>query len=552
MSTVVATLAVTEFRRTVRVATANRTKVLLLLGVGLFVLGPITAIGSLALAQAGERLASGSTAVSSADVQFVAGAVAMIWLILVIVSAVRTVTDVGKLDEPAFLLLSTALRNVVLGLLGAEILAFVAWLVLPTTVLAGAFSYGAGTALPVVFAWLTMAFLVVTAVPIGFLFGIWFRHVFTVVEPIARYRTPVFLAIAIGYFLLVFSDIWPVIIDTAYTVLQDSPLAWPGHLLVLGVPGVPADGLLLAGGLAVFGLLAAAATAGSIPSARIHWYADPARVEAETTVDTDGDGRLERLLSWGIDRPTRVVALTTIRRTRRAPIRLVYVAYPLLGILPFLQEIIQTQTIPPYLAVLLCLYVIWAAGAVFTLNPLGDLGRAMPAVLTSTVSGHQHVRGHLVAAMVVTVPGAVVISSAVGLASPIPLDEAVLLIVATTVGAVATPALATGIGSAFPRFGNVRLTSNREAVMPSKTAFLVYSLVIVLTAAAGGLVYFSGAADAAATVLTVLLATLPIVDISVPVWPLQGYAYLGLPAGVLSPVISYVYAVSRFDTFTPK
>lgn len=553
MGHVVSTVALTEFRRTVRVATANRTKVLLLLGVGVFVLGPITLIGSVVLSRVGEQLAAGTVDGSPPSaVGFVTGAVAMIWLVLVILAAVRTVTDVGKLDEPALLLLATSLRNVVLGLLGAEILAFLAWLVLPTTVLSGAFAYGAGTVMPVVFALLTTTVLVVTAVPLGFLIGIWFRHVFTVYEPVARYRTPVFLAIAVGYFLLVFSDVWPVVIDTAYAVLQDSPLAWPGQLLVVGVPGMSTDWTLLGGGLVTFAAIGAVAAAGSIRSAGVHWYADPARIEADTTAEPDETSRLERLLSWRIDRPTRVVALTTIRRTKRAPIRLVYVAYPLVGILPFLQEIIRTQTIPPYLAVVVCLYVIWAGGAVFTLNLLGDLGRAMPVVVTSPISGRQHVRGHLVAATVLTVPAAVLVGTAVTLASPIPPDEGLSLVVATTVGAVATPALAAGIGSAFPRFGNVRLTSNREAVMPSKTAFLVYSLVIVLTATAGGIVYLDAAADTIATVMTASFAVVPGIDVTVSAWPIRVYALVGLPLGVLSPIVAYGYAVRRFDTFTPK
>ena len=552
MTTVTQIIALTEFRRSVRIAAGDRKKVLMLLGIGVIILGPVTVIGTIALSSAGERVAAGTVEVfdliSVTDV--VTGGAAMFWLLLVAMATIRTVTAVAKLDEPAFLLLSTSLRNVVLGLLGAELLGFTVWLAVPTMVLAGAFAYGAGMVLPVFLAPLVVVFLAASAIPVGFVVGIWIRHVFTVYESVARYRTPFFVAIALGYFGLVFSDVWASLMDALFALLQDSPLGWPGHILLFGIPNVSPSLGPLVGAFVGMALVTPLALMVGIASARIHWYADIARTEDESVAEADSSERLDGFLSLVLDRRTRVITQTAVRRTKRAPIRLVYVAYPLFGILPFGRDIIQTGTVPSIVAVLLGMYVVWGSGVLFTLNLLGDLGRAMPTVLTSTVSGRQHVTGHVVAGALVGVPVALLVSALAGIASPLSMVETGALVVGTTVGAVVAPGLATGIGAAFPRFGSVRVTSNREAVMPSKAAFMLYSLAIMLPMAGAAVLYVESAPELVATVLTALLSFIPSVEVTVPPSLLTGASWIVLVAGLLLPFASFYHAVRRFNEYT--
>lgn len=557
MYSIPAVITLTEFRRTVRVAAGDRKKALMLLGLALFIFGPITAIGTLALSDAGERVAAGTVEMAGfmtlTDVvtvtDIVTGGAAMVWLLFVVLAAMRTVTTVGKIDEPAFLLLSTSLRNVVIGLLGAEFLGFVAWFAVPLLVLASAFAYGAGTVAPVLLAPLVVCLLMVSAIPIGFGIGICIRHVLTTHESIARYRTPLFVAIALAYFAAVSTDLWSSLMETLFTLLQDSPLGWPGHLLLLGIPNVSPSIGPAVGAIVGIALVTPIAVVTGVAVARIHWYADPVQFGDDSVTESDSTDQLASLLGTILDRRTLTVTLTAIRRTKRAPIRLLYVAYPLLGILPFAGDIVQTGTVPSFVAVLLGVYVVWGSGVLFTLNPLGDLGRAMPAVLTATISGRHLITGRVVASALVSVPIGILVSAVAGVASPLSMTETGTLVAATAVGTVAAPGLATGVGTAFPRFGSVRLTNNREAVMPSKSAFIVYSLVIGLTVAAAAVLYVDSAPTIVATVLSALVSSVPSLEVSVSPELITGISWIVVPVGLLSPIGSFVYAIREFDEF---
>ncbi|AFZ74718.1 hypothetical protein [Natronobacterium gregoryi] len=554
MREVAATVAGTECRRTLRAIGGDRTKLLVMAAIAVLALGPMTAIGLFLLPRAGEAVAAGEfdpeTVALATDIA--TGGAAIAWLFLVLMAAIRTVTAAAAVDEPACLLLSTRLRNVVVGVIGAEILLFSLWLVLPATILAAAFASGAGTVLPVLVAPLVVAVFLVTAVPVGFVLGLWFRHLITVYEPIARYRTPLLVSLAVAYFGSIAVGWFDTVTAGLFSVFGDSPLGWPGYLLLAGVPNVPSSGTAVVATLLVVPVVAALAVAAAVPSARIHWFADPARTDDGTVSNsgTDSSSRLAAALSQGLSRPVRSVTVAAVRRTRRAPIRLAYVAYPLFGALFFVQDVIQTGTLPSYVAVLLCLYVVWGTGVLFTLNPLGDLGRALPAVLTSTLSGRDAIRGQMIASSLVGTPIAVAVALVAGLVSPLSLEATTALAVGTVVGAVASPALAVGVGSAFPRFGSVKITTNREAVMPSKSAFMLYTAGIVFPAAGAGIIY-TDAAEPIAELSSGLLEFTPISAEMAGVTPgtVSTVAWTVLIVGLLAPPAAYLYAVERFDRY---
>ncbi|MBZ6494265.1 hypothetical protein [Natrinema longum] len=539
----------TEFRRTVRAVSGNRTKLLLMTAVAMVALGPITAVGLVFLPTLGEEAAAGTLSSSEAAMatDLVTGGVAVLWVALVGMTVMRTITTVADLDEPAFLLLSTSVRNTVVGVVGAEIALVAVWTLPPVVLLAAAFASGVGTVLPVVTAPLVLGFVLFTAVPVGFAAGIWIRHAITVYEPIARYRTLLFAGFWLVYFGVIATGELDAVTSTLFARLQTSPVGWPGHLLLLGIPGIEPSvtgiGGTVVGSALGIALALAVATAGG----RTHWFADPARPDDEVDAEASSD-RLEGLLSGPISRPVRTVTVTAIRRTKRSPIRLAYAGYPLLGILGFVQQIIEAGTIPPYMALLFSLYVVWAAGVLFTLNPLGDLGPGLPAVLTSTLTGRQAIRGRIVASALVSVPLALLVSLAVGLVSPLSLERTAALVTGTVVGAVVTPALATGIGSAFPRFGSVTVTNNREAVMPSKTAFFVYTLAIALPTVAAVVIYLE-APELIANALTTVAAWTPAPALSISARSISIGAWIVLIGGLVAPLVSYRYAIERFDWY---
>ncbi len=544
-----ASVARTELRRTIRAVAGDRTKLLTMIAVGLFVFGPVTAVGLLILPELGSEAAGGIAAANAETVSdYVTGGTAVIWLFLILMTVMRTVTAVADVDEPAFLLLSTTVRNTVIGVIATEIALYAIWL-LPISILyAAAFAYGAGTVLPAIAAPAMIGLVLVSAVPVGFVLGVWIRHLLTVYEPIAQYRTLLFVAFWIVYFGVFVTGEFETVLGTLFTALQSSPLGWPGYVLLLGLPGLEPSVTGLVGALVGSALVAGLAVAVAIPSARLHWFSDPARTEDEVIEEETSSDRLAGLLSGAVSRPVRTVTVTAIRRTKRAPIRLAYAAYPLFGAIGFAQQIIETGTVPSFMAVLFCLYVIWAAGVLFTLNPLGDLGPALPAVLTSTLTGRQAIRGRVLAGSLVGVPLAFVVSLAFGLVSPLSLERTVALVAGTTVGAVVTPALATGVGTAFPRFGSVNVTNNREAVMPSKTSFVVYTLAIVLPAVAAVVLYLE-APELIAGLLSSLSAWTPLPAVTVPARAITIGAWTVLLGGLFAPIVSYRYAVERFDWY---
>ncbi|QSX00190.1 hypothetical protein [Haloterrigena alkaliphila] len=549
-------VARTEFRRTTRAVSNDRTKLVTMALLALFLIGIVSAAAGYLLPELGERFAEGiSAADASLATDLVSGGIAVGWIFLVFLTAIRAFTTAADPDKPAFLLTSTSLRNVTVGLIGAEILMFAVWFVPGAILLGGAFAYGAGTILPALLAPLLVCLLLVTAVPIGFLIGICIKHLVTVYEPIARYRVLVFVGFWVLYFGAIITGGFDLVVSRLFTALQDSPLGWPGHILLAGVPNVPASSLAIAGTVAGTAVLSTAAFGLAVVAAGRHWFADPARFEDSEESTESGDETassrfdLDGVLSRGLPRPIRSVTVTAIRRTKRAPIRLAYAAYPLFGMIAFIQEIVQTGTVPTHVAVILSLYVVWAAGALFTLNPLGDLGRGLPAVMTSTISGRQAITGLVVAGALVAAPIAFLVSLALGVVSPLSFERTAALVAATTVGAVVTPALASGIGTVVPRFGSVKVTNNREAVMPSKTAFIIYSLAIMLPAVAA-LVLYVDSPELIAGTLEAVSTWAPTPTVSVSARGITLTAWAVLIGGLLAPVVSYLYAVERFDWYT--
>ncbi|MFC6717701.1 hypothetical protein ACFQGT_08680 [Natrialbaceae archaeon GCM10025810] len=552
MNAVPLEIARTESRRSIRVVIGNRTTLLLNLVFGVLGFGFLTVFGGMALYFAGREVAAGNVPLSSDQAsQLATGGTALLWLSAVVFATVRTVTRVADVDEPACLLVSTSVRNAVVGLLGAELLLLSIWVVPPLLVLSGAYAYGTGTVLPVALALGLFAVVATTAFPVGFVLGVWIRHLITVYEPIARYRTPIVALVMVVYVGVFATGQFNTLVGTLFDLLSGSPLDWPGHLLLIAIPTVSPSIGALVGTLLGTALLAGVGLAAGVASARIHWFADPARTE-DAVVDRDSSRRLDDILSVGLPRGVLTVAATAIRRTKRAPARLIFVAYPLFFSFYFVAQIVQTGTVSPPAAVLFCLYVVWGSGAIFTLNPLGDLGRGLPVVLTSTLSGRDAVAGRIVAGALVGIPVALLVSLGVGYLSPLSLEATAFLVAGTVVGTVVAPALATGVGTLFPRFGSVRVSSNREAIVPSKTAFVVYTLALVVPGASAALLYADGGVELVATVLTTLVSWIPGLDLSLAVPPeaVTGVAWAFLALGLVAPFLSVSYAVRRFDRYT--
>jgi hypothetical protein len=93
------------------------------------------------------------------------------------------------------------------------------------------------------------------------------------------------------------------------------------------------------------------------------------------------------------------------------------------------------------------------------------------------------------------------------------------------------------------------VTNNREAVMPSKTAFLVYTLAIVLPAIAAAVLYLEAPETIAGLIATVAAWT-PVPELTVSARSIAIGAWAVLIGGLVAPFVSYRYAIERFDWYT--
>lgn len=524
-----------------------------LLGMGVFTLLFValpTAAGTYAIYQFGHQIAELPFLLPVAR-----GATAVGWIGLTVMLAARTVGKTGRIDHETGMLTTVPPRDVVGGLLLAELLRILSIVTIPVLTLSVTWSVVLGTPIPFVAIPLTVLMFLVSALLTGHLFGVLFKTVFARSELLARYKTVVFLLLFAGYMGLVMSNALGWALTRLGTLLQDVPLAWFGDVLLLSVPDAGISIARVVGTVVLVAIAVPLLLRIDMRAAIGLWYADAVKPDAKdrsstlsaftTGLDSGDDGFLRAVAS----RPTCAVSANVWRRTMRAPIRLIYVVYPLFLLTGSIQSIVSTGDVPAEFPFLMALYGTWAIGAT-ALNPFGDEGTMLPLTLTSTIRGEQFVRGYALAAILVGLPVVVVVTAITGVVSPLELTETLALTAASVGLGVVGTVVAIGVGTLFPRFGEVRVTRSRRVVVPSKTAFVVYSIVVVLG--------FGGAAVAAIPAGAAMVSTMvefwstvfwhPI-EIPVGIVRLVG-GVMAVVLGVVAPMIAYRYTVRRFETYT--
>lgn len=474
------------------------------------------------------------------------------WLVLATVVTFRTFAKLGKLEQSSLLLTSVPIRELVYGKLLAEGVGIGSWLLAPITLATVAFAAGARTPAVVLAMTIVAVLVMLSAVGTGFVVGMAITHVATRYDPVVRVKTPLVVALTVGY-LAIFVFGW---VDGAFAVLYDVagrwPVGWLADALFLAVPAVDVSGPYAAAGPVLTAVLAAGTLAAAPRVAAYHWLSDPPHEGDEQTTRT-GSSRVESLLAPIATRPTRAVATVVWRRTWRSPIRLVYLIYPAFVLITPAQQTVEslraTGTVPAGIPPLVMAYAVWAAGMAFTLNPLGDQGATLQTTVSIPDAARAIVRGRVLIATLTMVPLAAVLVATVALAGALPVTTVATLVVATAFGAVATIVLSTGIGVAFPRFGTVSVTRNREVVVPGKAAAAIYSVAALLFAAALALVAYEPAWGPIAALVSFLLSAIGPFDAEVSVTAVRAVGALLLLPLTAAPVYSYRYAVRRVGRY---
>ncbi|MGN8214319.1 MULTISPECIES: hypothetical protein [Halococcus] len=451
-------------------------------------------------------------------------------------NAYRVLQQTGDLDEREGILTTIPARDAAAGVLLTEFARLLVIGIVPVAGVAIGFALGARSPLSAVVlpgAVLGLAALGVTA---GFALGMALKLGFARSQFLASHKTAIGAVAFLVYMAVVFFPQFASITGSSfdlYALLGGLPTGWLADLALLGAPGASvsplragfAAGTLLVGVPAFTGL--------SIRLAGRYWYADAIQPDDDgNAVEASGiDDTPVSIFEGIVARPTLAVARKTWLRAQRAPITLSYVLYPAFVFVVPLQNAVRTGAVPPTLPALVAIYGAWMTGAAFALNPIGDESATLPVTLTASASGTRLVRGKILPGVAIGAPATTITTVVVGAFSPLDAVSIAALAVAAVTCCVGGSGLAVGIGAAFPRFGSVTITGNREAVVPSLTAFAVFSLglfVFALPALAVGVPSIAPgiatAIDVSPTTVTTVGVLLTALSIGVVGWLASRYA----------------------------
>ncbi|MFB6165164.1 MAG: hypothetical protein ABEJ31_08395 [Haloarculaceae archaeon] len=469
----------TEFRRTVRSIREDRGRLALLAFGGLFFLLAVAAGSYLLFRVAGDL---GSYPLTDA----VRGTFGLQWLFAVFIAGQRAATRHDRIDNDSLMLLTVSVRSIVVGLLTAEGLRALSYLGIPLVLLGGAFVLATGSFVTAPLLAVAVALFLGTALIAGYAGGLAAKLIVARVRFVARYKS-----IMSGVLALAFIGLYVGIQNYAGAgatgTLGLLPSAWLLDLALVGSPfvvSVPRAAAAAVGGLVWIAVWLAALEW----LATELWFGDSvepdvrserARVDTGTALDPLAAATRPFVVPFG-SQPTRRVAQRVVIVARRNPRRLSFVLIPVIGIGSSLINLARSGDLFTFLPPLLALLVPWLAGAAFGLNPLGDEGPVLPATLTSLPDGRQFATGLAIPGLVLGLPLTVALTVATGAASPFEPVSIGLLAIAGAALTVAAVGIAPGIGTTFPRFDPISVSSGREVVPPNLSAAIVYTLALAL------------------------------------------------------------------------
>lgn len=399
--------------------------------------------------------------------------VTLLWLSSTAVFGQRAAVRTIDIDTPSLLLTSVRPRAVTIGVLSAEFLRGLAFVILPVSVLGAGFATGAGTYIPILTVpFVTVLFLtssVCSGYAIGAVVVVWSRR--------ARWKTGY---VAGGMALLGALVVASVMarLSTSPELAAGLPTSWYGDLFVVGTP--IAATLSRAFG-AVLGTVAISYAGGSVTERfATRLWTDEVGTNGDdrrTTVAGERPRPFPRLRGL-IDRPTRYIAWRSIRRVKRDSTRISHLGLPLLGGAWLVVDLARSTAGRPLLPIVVGLLGSWFVGGFLTLNPLGDDGAALPATVASPIDGSQFMQGTALTSAIVGIPVLVATGSVVSVAT-YSLPIAIGLGLWVGVHGSAAIGIALAVGMRFPRFGAIRVSRRRTVVPPSLSAIVTYSMAVL-------------------------------------------------------------------------
>lgn len=467
------------------------------------------------------------------SLQLVRGTAAGVFGFPVFIIALRLAQKESIPSNIDGLLTTVPHRDAVSGLLLAEITRLIGIPLVFVVAIAISFGVGAGSIVSIVLVAFTLFSLALLGAIVGFAIGLVILVLLARVPVLARYRTAIgilFMLVYLGVFLSVEANS---VFDPVVQVITRSPLGWFSDLALLAVVS---DASLVHAVGAVVGLVIGFPVAFACCTwlAAQLWYSQ----SVEPAGEEEEPSKMGDVSIGSVPRPMALIIRKTWLRAWRSPLRLMYVPYPLIIVVPAIGDVIETGIVPPTLPPLIALYGAWATGAAFTLNPIGDEGPVLPVTLTSSIDGRSFISALCLAGLILGFPVtviAVIVTGVLASLSPVTL---VGTTIAAVVLCVCATAIASGAGVAFPRLEKASMSRNREIMVPSIFGFALYSLVLVVVSVPALLGLVPGSRNLLADGIGFGTQTLAMGG-------LVGTIVLGGVAGA----ISYYSAVGSFDNY---
>lgn len=474
-------------------------------------------------------------------------ATSVLWVFLTILLVGDGFGSNGNLDNDGQYLTICPAADIAGGLLLAAAAKFSVYTIGLGLAAGAGLVAGTGSFLPLLGITAAAVAIPATAAAIGYPIGFALKGFVRRSANLGRLTTVLGVGIGLAYVTLSVTGELLTVVERLEPILQSPPVAWFGHLALATTPNAGVD---LSGVIVLLGLLPVTVVGGAVlavPAARYAWLADTARRSDDepSELPSAPNSRLDAILALICRAPaTRGVASTTLRRAVRSPFQFVFVAPPLVAAIVFIEGAVTTGTVRWYVPWFVVWYGAWAGGAVLPLNPLGNQGSTLPALLTAPARGRHVVHGNVIAAALVGAPLTAVAALAAGTLAGSAPPVLAALGVASVAAVTGSAILATGIGSVFPRFEAISFDGSRRAVPPSKRAYSLFSAMLSVVVIAGAFV-----ADETARAVGAILVSrwLPFVEVGVETLAILGR--IGLVGGLVCLAVAYRVGTRRIDAY---
>lgn len=408
--------------------------------------------------------------------------------VLITIYALSSMLDVSKrlqdIERGALLRTAVRDRDIVFGLVLADLRESAWYLFGPAVILVLAFAAGAGSVLLAVVGTAAAIVLMLAGMLVGYAVGVGGRIIITRVGLSGRLQSALGGVGSVAAFL-VFAAVGAFVGHTGARL--DLGETSPAQLAPSGPPlpiGHYADfffvGTPLVDGLSSLAIASGVAIAATIPVST--WATatlTPRLWRLERTTDSkqpdrsidDGQKREGPWLDyrWGH------VADGLVRRTIRQPRRILHVVYYVIGAgyIATSAAIIEPTLLPTGIGAALVVFGIWLAGGAVCLNPLGEEGSMLDQLVLADYSASSFLQARLVVGsaigLALVIPGTVLLA-----VRPLTPLEAVAVGATLAIMVPVSSAIALGVGTLLPKTEPGRLLGKFDARPPERLAILVH------------------------------------------------------------------------------